>query len=404
MSARRRGLRGKLRAGGVARGARTNLRSFRQATILAVAVTALFLLLIGLDAAVQEDVALAQPALPGLMAQTPPAETVPVTDPGEVLGEALGEARQTAADLRDAFFANLPQYLVALAVLLMAWILSLILRRSLGRVLRGWERANAIAALSGVVIWLLALGIAISVLVGDIRALVGSLGLIGLALSWALQNPIESFTGWLMNGMRGYYRVGDRIGVGDVLGDVFRIDFFTTTVWEIGGPERPGVSVTAEQPTGRLITFPNNEVLTGSIVNFTRDFPYVWDELAVPVANESDLPYAVRLLKETAGELLGDTMAGPAETYERILRERRLETSVPRDPQVFVSLEDSWTSITVRYLVNARKRRIWKSRISSAAMEAFNAEEHRERILPVYPRRQIMFVDGRGRPTEPVGR
>ncbi len=334
-----------------------------------------------------------------LSAETPPADTVPVTEPAEVLSEAVGEARQTAADLRDAFLANLPQYLVAFAVLVLAWILSRLVRRVVGRAFRQWERANAVAALSGVIIWVLAVGIATSVLVGDVRALVGSLGLIGLALSWALQSPIESFTGWLMNGMRGYYRVGDRIAVGDVLGDVFRIDFFTTTVWEIGGPERSGVFVTAEQPTGRLITFPNNEVLTGSIVNFTRDFPFVWDELTVPVANESDLRYAVQLLNDTAVDLMGDAMAGPAETYEQILRERRLETSIPRSPQVFVSLDDSWTNITVRYLVNARERRLWKSRISLAAMEAFNAEEHAERVIGVYPRRQIMFVGEDGRPT-----
>ena len=32
--------------------------------------------------------------------------------------------------------------------------------------------------------------------------------------SLPLQTPIESFTGWLLNSFRGYYRVGDRIEVG----------------------------------------------------------------------------------------------------------------------------------------------------------------------------------------------
>jgi small-conductance mechanosensitive channel len=123
-----------------------------------------------------------------------------------------------------------------------------------------------------------------------------------------------------LNGMRGYYRVGDRVAVGEVMGDVFRIDFFTTTVWEIGGPGRQGVFVNAGQPTGRMITFPNNEVLTGSIVNFTRDFPFVWDELTIPVGNESDLGYAIDVLRAVAEEILGEGMAGPAEQYETILR------------------------------------------------------------------------------------
>jgi hypothetical protein len=105
-------------------------------------------------------------------------------------------------------------------------------------------------------VWLLGTGIAVSVLAGDIRAMLGSVGLVGLALSWALQTPIESFTGWLLNSFQGYYRVGDRVQVGDVFGDVYAIDFLSTTLWELGSAERPG-AVHADQPTGRLITFPN---------------------------------------------------------------------------------------------------------------------------------------------------
>jgi len=65
--------------------------------------------------------------------------------------------------------------------------------------------------------------------------------------------------------------VGDRVLVGEVFGDVVKMDFLTTTVWEIGTPQRPGF-VNAEQPTGRVVTFPNSEVLTGTIVNLTREF------------------------------------------------------------------------------------------------------------------------------------
>ncbi len=389
-------------ARGAVRGARRSLRGNRQASIVAVAITGLLLLSLGLDdvEAIETAPVLGQTQVEEPQPQPEQVEAPPPLDPGEMVGEVLGEARQTAISLWDAFVRNLPRYIVAGLVLMLAWLLTRALRPLLRRALRQWERAQAFTALAGVMIWLLALGIAVSVLVGDVRALVGSLGLIGLALSWALQTPIESFTGWLMNGMRGYYRVGDRVAVGEVMGDVFRIDFFTTTVWEIGGPGRQGVSVTAEQPTGRMITFPNNEVLTGSIVNFTRDFPFVWDELTIPVANDSDLGHAMEVLRDVAEEVLGEGMAEPAAAYETILRERRLESSIPRGPRVFVSLADSWTDLSVRYLVNARERRIWKSQLAKAAMEAFNDPAQEGRIKPAYPRRQVMFIEADGRPRE----
>ncbi len=396
-------------ARGAVSGARRSLRGVRQASIVAVAITGFLLLSLGFgDVAgvetsqIAEQTQVEDPPQGEAEPQVaePRVQEPPPLEPGRVVEEVLGEARQTAVSLWSTFVGNLPRYIVASLVLVLAWLMARALRPLLRRAFGEWERAQALTALAGVLIWVFALGIAVSVLVGDVRALVGSLGLIGLALSWALQTPIESFTGWLMNGMRGYYRVGDRVAVGEVMGDVFRIDFFTTTVWEIGGPGRQGGFVNAEQPTGRMITFPNNEVLSGSIVNFTRDFPFVWDELTIPVANESELGYAMEVLRGVAHVILGEAMAEPAEAYESILRRRRLESSIPRGPQVFVSLADSWTDLSVRYLTNARERRIWKSRLARAAMEAFNDPSHKGRIIPVYPRRQIMVIGADGRPQE----
>ena len=70
------------------------------------------------------------------------------------------------------------------------------------------------AALMRIGLFLLAIAAGLSVIAGDATALLGSIGLIGLALSWALQTPIESFTGWVLNAFRDYYRPGDRIEVG----------------------------------------------------------------------------------------------------------------------------------------------------------------------------------------------
>jgi small-conductance mechanosensitive channel len=405
--------------GALATGARARLRGFRQATIVAVAITGFFLLLFSPDATdgaqepIAGDTAVVQPGeIPDTVAIIQPVAVEDLQrieeEPDEAVRAdtlaiaATEDATRALHDLWIGFLGNLPKYLIALAVLVMAWALVRLLRPLLRRILRGWERSNALIVLFGFGIWLLALGIAISILVGDIRALVGSLGLVGLALSWALQTPIESFTGWLMNSLQGYYRVGDRVAVGEVFGDVYRIDVLTTTVWEIGGMDRDA-AVQAEQPTGRLITFPNYEVLRGSIVNLTRDFPYVWDELDLQIGNRSDLTYAVGVLQNLAQNTLGDQMAEPARSYESILRTARLEAIVADVPQVFVSLGDSGTILTIRYLVGARERRRWKSVLAKAAMEELNRPEHSDRILSVFPRRQIQFIGADGRPVEVDG-
>jgi small conductance mechanosensitive channel len=356
--------------------AQRQLRRFRQGSMLAVALTALLLLVWG----VPEDL--------DLQAQEPATQAARA-EPGDAFPDpsvAVDEAATTIRDLALGFYAFLPRIVLVLVLFAAATLVTRLVNAVLRRSLRGWERVGAITALTRVALFLAATVASLSILAGDVRAVVGSVGLLGLAASWALQTPIESFTGWLLNSFRRYYRVGDRIAVGDVFGDVYRIDVLTTTVWEAGGPGKP---VAAAQPTGALITFPNWEVLRSNITNYTRDFPYVWDEVTINVANESDLAYAVRVLQQRAKAVLGEEMAAAATEYQRVLRREGLTFEVEELPRAFVSLADSWTDLTVRYLVPIRTRRHWASTLIVALSEEISKPEHAGRILPVYPRTEI---------------
>lgn len=376
------------RRGTAIQGARNRLRQFKQATLLAVAFTGFLILLLN-----PGETGYAQDALTDTVASREVSDSDTTTIGA---GKEIKEATKTEAfialqNLEEGFLRSLPKILVALVTIFLAWGLAKLLRYILKKTISGWKTAGAISALTSISVWLLAVGVAVSVLAGDIRALIGSLGLVGLALSWSLQTPIESFTGWLLNSFKRYYKIGDRIQVGDVFGDVYKIDFLTTTVWEIGAPYRQGF-VMAEQPTGRLVTFPNNEILTGSIVNLTSDFPYVWDELTVAVANESDIRYTVEVVKNAAIDLLKEHMEVPVRDYERILTKAGLSTGTDETPHVYVSANESWTDIIVRYLVGAKERRKWKSKLTLRMIEEFNRKEHQVKIKPAYHRRQVQII------------
>ena len=363
--------------------------------MLAIGTAALVLLMVGdpagaSDQPIQEipgatvtDTSAADSAALDAAAQD--REDTIAADPGESARQATGTLR---ALLRD-FYNFLPILGIAIAVLVIAGVLARLVRAGLRVALASWERAEAIAALVAILIWILALGVTLSIIAGDARALVGSVGLFGLALSWALQTPIESFTGWLLNSFRSYYRIGDRISVGEVFGDVARIDFLTTTVFEAGGTDK---RVQAAQSTGALITFPNYEVLRSNIVNYTRDFPYVWDELAIGVANESDIPLAIRVLQETAQDVVGEEMQGAAERYRALLDHARLAWDVATEPEVFVAAREAWTDLTIRYLVPAREMRRWSSRLLLAVNQALAQEGVADRVFASYPRNQVQPV------------
>jgi small-conductance mechanosensitive channel len=405
------------RRGSAVKGAQGRLRQFRQASLLAIAITGFLIMLMspgeaGLAPVPQtEETVQTREGLPDtvyIIEETPVEDLVERSEPEEeppiITSEELGEATvnqalTTLRNLWNGFFSNLPKIVVAFITLFLAWLLVRLIRFILRKTIGRWKGIGGITTITAIVIWLFAIGVAVSVVAGDIRALIGSLGLVGLALSWSLQTPIESFTAWLLNSFKLYYKIGDRIQVGDVFGDVYKIDYITTTVWEIGAPYRQGF-VMAEQPTGRLVTFPNNEILSGSIVNLTKDFPYVWDELNISVANESDLRLSMEVIQKTAKNLLGNYMKEPAQQYEQILKEAGLSVGTKENPQVYIASSESWMEIIVRYLVGASERRKWKSELTVTLMEELNKEEYREKIKPVYPRHQIQFIDHEGNAIE----
>lgn len=340
----------------------------------------------------------------GMLAQAEPVDAVAEEEAeadsldvpeGPIAEATKDEAVGAFQRLWNLFERSLPKLLIAIGILFVAWLLARLLKWLLPKAIGNWQRSDATITLINIVVWLFAIGLAVSVVVGDIAAMLGSLGLIGLALSWSLQTPIESFTGWLFNSFKGYYRIGDRISVGDVVGDVYRIDFLTTTVWEIGSSFPQGY-LQAEQPTGRLVTFPNNEVLSGSVVNYTSDFPYVWDELTIAVANESNMRLTMEVLEKTATLLLGEYMRGPSQHYSKILQKAGLPDQVADKPQVFLALDDSWTNVIIRYLVGARERRKWKTELIVQTAEEMGKPEYAGKIIPVYPRQQVQLINPGG--------
>jgi small conductance mechanosensitive channel len=142
-----------------------------------------------------------------------------------------------------------------------------------------------------------------------------------------------------------------------------------------------------------MITFPNWEVFRSNIVNYSRDFPYVWDEVSVGVANESDLAYCMRTFEAVAKRVLGSIMAEPTQQYRQLLERARLSFDVDEVPRVFLSTADAWTNCVVRYLVPARTRRRWSTALLLALVEESNRPEHKGKIIPAYPRTEVRLRD-----------
>jgi small-conductance mechanosensitive channel len=202
-----------------------------------------------------------------------------------------------------------------------------------------------------------------------------SLGLLSLLLGFALQAPITSFFAWIYILARAPYRVGDRIRIGESTGDVIDVGYLDTTLWEFGGE-----LLSTDHPSGRIIRFPNSAVFNSPVFNYSWPlFPYIWNEVTVQVAYQSDLEFVAKVMTETAEEELGPRMEERVSVYRGLLEKTPVDhLEVAERPTVIFRVNPvTWVDATVRYLVAPRNAGRRKTALTKKIIERLNAAPDR---------------------------
>ncbi len=243
-----------------------------------------------------------------------------------------------------------------------------------GRVENAVYRYN-LKRVSRLVVWLVFAFLVLTIFFQNWYTAVVSFGLISLILGFALQTPITSFIGWVYILVREPYRVGDRIKIGTASGDVIDVSYLDTTLWEFGGDY-----LSTEHPSGRIIKFPNSNVLSTPVYNYTWPlFPYIWNEVKVHVAYDADLEFIAATMKEVAEQEVGEEMMKQVEVFRRILAQTPVDQlEVQERPVVMFRVNDNtWLEAIVRYLVNPKEAGRVKTALVKELLNRLNAEPDR---------------------------
>lgn len=142
----------------------------------------------------------------------------------------------------------------------------------------------------------LAIVLAIIGFSGSLTALGLSVGFFSLVLGWALQKPITGVAAWLTIVFKKPFRVGDRIVINNIKGDVADITPFYIILNESGG------LVEGEDNSGRSILFPTSVLFDQPIVNYTFEDQYILNEVTASVTYESNIRKARKVCEEAASE------------------------------------------------------------------------------------------------------
>jgi small-conductance mechanosensitive channel len=218
----------------------------------------------------------------------------------------------------------------------------------------------------------LALAIIIIVALGfasRLESAVTYAGLLTAGIAVALQNVIVSVVGYFFLIGRYGIRVGDRVQISGVTGEVVDIGLVRIHVMELGGSS-------ADTPTGRVVAFSNSIVFQPAAGIF-KQIPgtnFVWHEATVTLAPNSDF----RLARE---RLLGAVQSVLADYHEEMDRQNRaIERNliaVPSDglrPQIHLRLTPSGLETLIRFPVDLRHAGEIDERVTRELLKAVDQE------------------------------
>ena len=194
-----------------------------------------------------------------------------------------------------------------------------------------------------------------------------AMGILGAGIAFASQEVIGSFAGYINIVASSLFRIGDRVRIGQVTGDVLDVSILRTTVMEIGE------WVQADQYTGRIVTVANRVVFSDPVFNYTQRWPYLWDEITIPVTYESKWRRAEELMLEHGREYTSHFQA-QAQAQLRELANAYPVHEIGVEPALYIVMTDNWIEMTLRYVVEAQARRTVKAQLHQELLQHFESE------------------------------
>jgi len=187
-------------------------------------------------------------------------------------------------------------------------------------------------------------------------------GIAGAGIAFALQEVIASVAGWVAISLKNFYSIGDRVQIGGIKGDVVDISILRTTLMETGQ------WVDADLYNGRIVRIANSFVFKEPVYNYSGYFPFLWDEIKIPVKYGCDHHFTRKMFQECADEITHDYIVLAQKSWQDIVKFYLIE-EVEMEPIVTLAANDNWLEFTIRYVVDFNKRRSTKDKLFTLIMD-----------------------------------
>ena len=194
-------------------------------------------------------------------------------------------------------------------------------------------------------------------------------GFLTAGIAVALQGVILSVAAYFFVVGRYGIRVGDRISVAGVTGDVIDIGLVRLYMMELAGT---GVDL---YPTGRIIVF-SNSVLFQAGTPLFKQIPgteYAWHELAVSLAPSGNYKLAQDKLSAAVHSVFDHYRSEFERQLGGVERQIEMQLKAPA-PETLLQLADTGLELVVRYPVSIRRAAEIDDQVTRAVVELITAD------------------------------
>ncbi len=269
---------------------------------------------------------------------------------------------QSAASLR-ALAVGLGGLLVVLAAV---GVGAIVWRRILFRYVHDRQRRQQLLQVRRVVVTVVVALVLVFDFANQFGALATILGFAAAGIALALQNVIMSMAGYLYVSGRYGIRVGDRVQISGINGDVLEIGLFKLTMLELSG------DANGQQPTGRAVIFPNSVVFqtTG---NFFRQVPganFTWNELKISLAPDTDYTVVEKRLLEIVEQVYNRYRDSVQREYLNMEKTLGIRAEQPK-PMSRLQFSETAIELVVRYPVRIDSTAETQDEVARRLVDAF---------------------------------
>jgi small-conductance mechanosensitive channel len=257
---------------------------------------------------------------------------------------------------------------VLLLILIAVYVAAELWRRAVFRYVKDAHRSAQLLLIRRIVLWTLVVVIVCLACASELGSIATFAGLITAGIAVAMQSVLVSIVGYFF--LIGKYgiRVGDRVQIGDVTGEVIDVGLVRLYLMELGAHGAQG-------PTGRVVAFANSIVFSvaGGLFKQIPGVNFAWHDITVALPPGADHAALKERILAAVIHALGDSSAEIARQTQEIRRAMPSSTGEAA-PRVQLRFSAAGVEALIHYPVYLARAAEIDERVSREVLGVISAE------------------------------